>query len=48
MTVVEKILKCIAYCKEQNELSNGEILEDLTEEDFREMKIVVETMLGEY
>ena len=45
MTIVEKILMCIDYCKEQNINSNGEIFQELAEEDFNEMYNVIRTML---
>ena len=45
MSLVEKILMCLEYCEEQNDTSNGEILNELTKDDFKLMKIVVTTML---
>ena len=45
MTIVEKILMCIDYCKEQKINSDGEILEGLAVEDFDEIYNVVRTML---
>lgn len=45
MNIVEKILMCIDYCKEQNINSNGEILQELTEEDFDEIYNVIRTIL---
>lgn len=47
MTVAEKILKCIEYCEQQHDTSNGEILEEMTTEDFKYMKTVITTLLEE-
>ena len=40
MDIVEKILMCIDYCKEQNTNSNGEILQELAEEDFDDRRAI--------
>jgi hypothetical protein len=44
-SIINKLLQCIDYCQEQNETSCGEILEELSSQDFDEMRIVITTML---
>lgn len=45
MDIVSKLKLCIAYCRDQSQVSNGEILQEVTEEDFDEMMMIVETIL---
>lgn len=41
---VEKLLILIDYCKQQNEMSNQEILSDFAQKDFDELSDFVKTI----
>lgn len=45
--LIGKIKTCINYCKEQNQNSNGEILEELDSDDFVDMMNIIDTILAD-